>query len=523
MGNDLFRVRRTLCGGSYCGAAVVRHARAALYFLVGLLLGGWAVLASAQTTYWFSPADFPYSTAYNCSNAGGHKWRSDPPWTPAEGTIVSISVGAADGAAAPPGGITASYWIRNTCSSDPWQIDYTSNARVCGGLYMLPSAGGCPPPCPAGQVRKTDGTCGCPSGQELWNGTCVAVCPANFTRNQTTGQCVSNCQYGSNPDGSCKSFCDTHPYLNETGWSSVDTGGKTGFFLGGTGSTAPNSGCLEGCQATVEYSFAAYGTGNKWWGKVQKVTNSGGASCSGDFATEVPPNEQDCLAQGKGAVTVGGVTTCVTPATTTTNGTTTTTTTGPNGATTQTTQTTQTTTTAGGGTTIVQTTTGGGGTTTTTTEKTGADAATGSGGGGGGGGITKSDLSRGSPGGDFGTENTPSDNACEGKTTPECKGKGGNFGNHATDALYTAKQKTFETVLASFVTMAQASPIMTAADGFFDVPQASGGCPAFGGSVPFINADLSMPSDWCSWAAWDWVGAAMLLLASLVGFRWAFL
>lgn len=61
-----------------------------------------------------------------------------------------------------------------------------------GGTTVIGTTS-CTKDCPSGQVLGATGSCECPSGTELYNGSCVTPCAADQTRNTTTGQCEGPC------------------------------------------------------------------------------------------------------------------------------------------------------------------------------------------------------------------------------------------------------------------------------------------------------------------------------------------
>lgn len=113
-------------------------------------------------------------------------------------------------------------------------------------------------------------------------------------------------------------------------------------------------------------------------------------------------------------------------------------------------------------------------------------------------------------------------------------GKGGdgcdptlNFcGGPDVEALYTKKEKTFQSSMETFKATVSGSPVGQASTQFFQVTAPGGGCPGWVVHVPFINVTLNGADFFCNssiLAALDGAGAVMLALATYIAFTWAFL
>lgn len=354
--------------------------RRVLWFLVGVLLAANAVIALAaemNTGLW-------YSNTFTNSSGSCEYWRAGKTEELAASNLVVVSrivPIAADTCKAKVVYCTPAY--PNWDGIEPDSQTVSKCSSVCpAGTHMQTFTGvgdtyqKCVPDCPAGQVNDPNtGQCGCPAGGPPWNEAAQSCsCPAGSEWNSQTQ--------------SCGDYCASHPYLNSSGWSSVDEPGETTQWLEGTGWPAPSTVCISdgahACSANVSWEFAAGGSG-KYYGKA-RIGVSTGESCG--VVTETPDTpEKDCLDKGLVPGYVNGNVVCVQAATSEKTTETTTQVTNEQGQTSQTT--TKTTTTqdaANNKTTTTTTTTGDAGTSISMTTTSGLTESAGGGGAGGGSG-----------------------------------------------------------------------------------------------------------------------------------------
>jgi len=109
--------------------------------------------------------------------------------------------------------------------------DLSSDAGYCGACNIKCASGmscvngKCEAPCPEGQIRKPDGTCGCPDGQHFSTtfGKCVPICEGNQVNVPPNGNCGCDLGPGTFPE-KCGSMCvDTaHDENNCGGCANAD-------------------------------------------------------------------------------------------------------------------------------------------------------------------------------------------------------------------------------------------------------------------------------------------------------------
>ncbi|MDR1996479.1 hypothetical protein [Azonexus sp.] len=108
----------------------------------------------------------------------------------------------------------------------------------------------------------------------------------------------------------------------------------------------------------------------------------------------------------------------------------------------------------------------------------------------------------------------------------ECDPKSEMCDSPDTGGLYEKKGKDFKTVFSNFSNGVQSSGVGKAMTDFFTVSTPSGGCPNWSVTVPYIDVTLNGADYFCNATAlmiMQGVGALLMLVASIVGFRWAFL
>lgn len=233
---------------------MTRGVRLALYFVVGLLLGGWIVVANAETIAatssvetakqgygvnpWYATAElgckaylsstYP-SYSYDKYVAGSNGWQFTCYGLNANGASVGL----------------ASIRLATYCPSTPSIYQNGVVSMTCTGtVYTCPSGQGwvlsgstCTRDnCPEGQTRQSDGSCvpSCESGSSVLNGQCVSdVCPDGSPRSSGTtcrGQaCISsnNSEFSSQPSSlgaSVKDVCGNNGCW--TSWWVSDEGSQ---------------------------------------------------------------------------------------------------------------------------------------------------------------------------------------------------------------------------------------------------------------------------------------------------------
>lgn len=449
----------------------MRLLRLVLWFVVGLLLGAAPVLAFAD--------DYPaYAESWGVAGSTG----STPDAAcEARRALRSLELSTAHTKEVTANGYCKLWWGDSS--------QYLRESVFIDGTFSCPSGGSLypgyypswpsrmcvnAPSCPAGQVRDSSGQCGCPSGQELWNGQCKPVCLASQQRDEQ-GQCY--CQQATFQP----SFSATLP---------------AGYVIGGTI-------CNNGCEVKSSGGVVSGGfmIGGSWTGVM----------CSGNPPARCP------LGQAIGYL--NDVPFCAP----TSSGQQTTTQNGDGSTTTKTVQT------DSKGNTVVTTRTVGpdGSVQVQTQVFPGNQTGQGSGTGTGDPSGTGTQVGSGDAATGTGTTgaNSGSGSGGDGTCTGDDCGSGGGTFSGPSDDLYQAKDRTLTQAANDFVAAAQQAPVVQSVGGFFSVPTFSGACPDFGGAIPFFgeSVSLSAGSDWCSWPAWDWVGAALMVLAAWVAFRWGFL
>lgn len=108
----------------------------------------------------------------------------------------------------PSGFCASNFWYYSVCSTSTG--DFYGNGQLVKKVFMSDSEGNCSSP---SECWEDAG--GCPTGQELFQGLCVPICPVGYTRDMDTGQCELDQQEddcssfiygdlsGSPTDGSC--------------------------------------------------------------------------------------------------------------------------------------------------------------------------------------------------------------------------------------------------------------------------------------------------------------------------------
>lgn len=213
----------------------------------------------------------------------------------------------------------------------------------------------------------------CPStgGWTLSGTSCTRPnCGADQVRNEETGACVTACSGIQTLDP------NTQQCVCPSAGTNAMVGGAVAYSISGSASSCFSSGatyqgCSISCTSGAGYGGTASCTGCSFTGQTGTGTTAQPVSTT---QSQDPSTPQGCLAQGMGYITVGGVTTCMSPSTLPTTDPLqtiqqkTTTTTDPNNQTTTTTQQESTSVSSGG---VQQTTTTvdpNGGTTTTVTQ-----------------------------------------------------------------------------------------------------------------------------------------------------------
>lgn len=449
LGGLLLRLWLRVCLCGYSGVFGMRALRLVLWFFVGLFLGGYGVYASAAVTSWTASGFTGSSAGAACSA-----------WYAAQSTYQQNQNYSMDG---PIELVDMGTYYRGTCA-----LKY--NGTLVASRPTVQSVGKCDAPL----VLTADGSCGCPSGQELLNGQCVPQCAPSQQRNEQ-GQCY--CQQATFQP----SFSATLP---------------AGYVIGGTM-------CNNGCETKSSGGVVPGGfmIGGSWTGVM----------CSGNPPAKCP------LGQAIGYL--NDVPFCAP----TSSGQQTTTQNGDGSTTTKTVQT------DSKGNTVVTTRTVGpdGSVQVQTQVFPGNQTGQGSGTGTGDPSGTGTQIGSGDAATGTGTTgaNSGSGSGGDGTCTGVDCGSGGGTFSGPSDDLYQAKDRTLTQAANDFVASAQQAPVVQSVGGFFSVPTFSGACPDFGGAIPFFgeSVSLSAGSDWCSWPAWDWVGAALMVLAAWVAFRWGFL
>lgn len=294
-----------------------RHLRNFLFFLVGCLLGGFVVVACAETI----SATYDYPSSQVVLNEQPYVTNTSPGVIYRWGTLAFQRVGSV-----PHGCISA----------------YPSGWSFYGGYYPDDSFS-CKYSVIVSQMAEKAYTCPSSGGWTLSGTSCSRPDCA-------TGEIRL-------ADGSCKVNCPA---------SGAAIASSLGGTYSGAGASIPSSLCINGCS----YSTAglSVGTGTLW---ATAPGASLGTTCTGNTGTQMSTSDPSykCVSQGKGYGTVNGVIVCTEASTVTSSGTKTST------STSTTTDTSNTTTTSTASQSDSSTTTCSGETctTTTTTTKTNAD------------------------------------------------------------------------------------------------------------------------------------------------------
>jgi len=314
----------------------------------------------------------------------------------------------------------------------------------------------------------------CPYGGSLSDTICVQApaCPEGQVRD-TSGQCVA-------PPNPCEDYAGK--YLQSNGYWNSSMG--TPVYIEGTGDPDGVQ-CKNGCSVTLERDFLAKGDGT-WWASGYYVGT--GATCT----AEAPPEpislpeegpESKCLKAGLGYGTVNGTVVCTSPPLEKT----------------ETKKIVETDATSGEvkETTVTKTTNSTTNTSTTTTTTVTKDSS---------GNVisTTGGTTTGSGGTGSGAEG------------------GAGFSGPGGE-LYEKGERTIADSLQDFRGTVSGSPVMSAVTGFFTVGNIGGTCPVF--TVPATDWNPPIPYDaHCGWGSYfEWAKWAVLIAASWVAFRWAFL
>lgn len=492
----------------------MRAVRLLLWYVVGFLLGAWAVVSHAET---IPATSVPYTkvpvTCWTAYSGGG----CGP-------STVYDSTGEALCTKLSSANTPKTFWIAAENST-------TAECRDSGGsrqntLYKMCPAGynansiagqthnycyssATSYTCPTGQNWTLSGsTCtrpDCPNGRNA-DGTCVTDCPM-YSGTQTdslsaTAPAGCSCPSGTKwyPYNGCRKTC---PYAaNETiasGWPYQYKG-------------AASIQCVSGCEALPTGAVDTYANGyssasmqSTGWacggGGVNQPVTPDNTVKDADPTTKKPPP----CPEGQGVITSSSGKVMCLPA-----GTPNTTPpkvqqtkevkTFPDNST-QTTQTTKTTDPNTGATSVSQTVTVSGGMAGTSGTAT-----------------SNTDTSGSSSGNGDPNKKTNGDADCD-PTKHMC-------GSPGTEGIYKKKEKTVGDVLGKFRTDFLNTPAGKAATDFFTVTTPSGSCPSWVVSVAFLNVTLDLSQHFCTSTAismMDLAGAVLLALVTFVAFRWAIL
>lgn len=108
----------------------------------------------------------------------------------------------------------------------------------------------------------------------------------------------------------------------------------------------------------------------------------------------------------------------------------------------------------------------------------------------------------------------------------DCDPKSQMCGEPGHGDLYAKKGKTMQSAFTTFSNGLKASPMGQAATGFFSVSIPSGACPAMAADVAYLGVTVNLADHICTTTAIEMMqmaGAVLLVLATFVAFRWAFL
>jgi len=90
-------------------------------------------------------------------------------------------------------------------------------------------------------------------------------------------------------------------------------------------------------------------------------------------------------------------------------------------------------------------------------------------------------------------------------------------------SLYTPTGKTFTGVLTSFVDTMKTKPFYAASTGFFNVNVGGGSCPTWSTHVWVFQVTIDQQCSTAMENIWPFISAMIMLCASFLAFRWAFL
>lgn len=431
-----------------------RFLRNLLFLFLGLILGGVATFASAESR----DADRSVNTilGYECKSGA----TVIIPWAVVTNPYLLCATGglyppsAADGtcrSGSTPGPVActlvgSSKYIYSCPSGQNWTLSGATCTR---------------PDCAAGEVRDANGVCqsvACPAGQ-FSSGYYQGSAPAYA--------CASN--------GCGVSFTGTYP-------AGRDAAGN----LYAQGSYSYTGGNQGSCTPGQNGSVAAPATSSNTLTSTKPGPNGCGA---GDGVITSSSGKVACVPQGtEGSIPAVNEKTSKTE--TFSDGSTKTTTT-------------------------TEVCTGQGACASTTTITIGAAS-------GGGAGIA------GTPGASTtGVESgTDADGDGEVDSKGDCDPKSQMCGEPGHGDLYAKKGKSMQTAFTTFSNGLKASPMGQAATGFFNVSIPSGACPAMSADVAYLGVTVNLADHICAATAIEvmqMAGAVLLVLATFVAFRWAFL
>ncbi|WP_319243700.1 hypothetical protein [uncultured Propionivibrio sp.] len=254
-----------------------RHIRNFLFFCVGLLLGGFLVVANAETI----PASTDMYTPRVYFHTALGDFATPDAFCQKMASLYSTTIVSQDWVSNPPGGIV-------TCHLANGQNPYNAAVYACdyGGTYN-------------GAYLKCAG-----SG--------IAYCPTSGGWTLSGTSCTRpDCATGETrqADGSCKVVCPA---------AGTAIASSLGGTYSGAGASIPSSLCINGC--TYSTAGLSVGTGSLW---ATAPGASLGSTCTGSTGAQMSTSDPayKCVSQGKGYGTVNGVIVCTEASTVTSSGT----------------------------------------------------------------------------------------------------------------------------------------------------------------------------------------------------------